>query len=75
MNLERQNEEPFFITEDVEAELVAAGYEFKPPSHIRTKSIIDLYGWQPGETLQEAMSRHLATRAATDKCRLGDKGV
>lgn len=30
--------EPFFITEDVEAELVAAGYEFEPPNHARTAS-------------------------------------
>lgn len=30
--------EPFFITEDVEAELVAAGYEFEPPNHVRTTS-------------------------------------
>lgn len=28
--------EPFFITEDVEAELIAAGYEFEPPNHVRT---------------------------------------
>lgn len=28
--------EPFFITEDIEAELVAAGYEFEPPNHVRT---------------------------------------
>ena len=50
--------EPFFITEEVKAELVAAGYEFNPPSHARTKSARELFGWQPGETLQEAMSRH-----------------
>ncbi|MAG65167.1 MAG: hypothetical protein CMK74_04755 [Pseudomonadales bacterium] len=25
------NHEPFFISEEVEAELVAAGYEFEPP--------------------------------------------
>lgn len=31
--------EPFFITEDVEAELVAAGYEFEPPNHVRTANI------------------------------------
>ncbi|HCF1890570.1 TPA: hypothetical protein NH920_001204 [Pseudomonas aeruginosa] len=30
--------EPFFITEDVEAELVAADYEFEPPNHVRTAS-------------------------------------
>ncbi|MCG5499648.1 hypothetical protein [Ectothiorhodospira lacustris] len=28
--------EPFFITEDVEAELVATGYEFEPPNHVQT---------------------------------------
>ncbi len=50
--------EPFFLTEDVAAELAAAGYEFKPPSHARTKSVRDLYGWQPGETLEEAIARH-----------------
>ena len=31
--------EPFFITEDVAAEMAAAGYEFKPPGHARTKSV------------------------------------
>lgn len=30
--------EPFFITEDVEAELIAAGYEFEPPNHALTTS-------------------------------------
>lgn len=59
--MKSQNEnEPFFITEEVKAELVAAGYEFNPPSHARTKSARELFGWQPGETLQEAMNRHSA---------------
>jgi hypothetical protein len=31
--------EPFFITGDVEAELIAAGYEFEPPNHVRSASI------------------------------------
>lgn len=43
--------EPFFITQDVAAELTAAGYEFAPPGHARTASIRELFGWQPGETL------------------------
>jgi len=51
--------EPFFITEGVEAELIAAGYEFAPPGHARTASIRELFGWQPGETLSEAVSRQL----------------
>ncbi|PPU25947.1 transcriptional regulator [Xanthomonas arboricola pv. guizotiae] len=50
--------EPFFITEDVAAEMIAAGYEFKPPGHVRTKSVRDLFGWKPGETLEEAIARH-----------------
>lgn len=51
--------ESFFITEKVEAELTAAGYEFGPPSHARTSSTCELFGWQPGETLCETVSRHL----------------
>lgn len=50
--------EPFFLTGDVADELAAAGYEFKPPGHARTKSVRDLYGWQPGETLEEAIARN-----------------
>lgn len=49
--------EPFFITEDVEAELTAAGYEFETPGHARTASIRELFGWRPGETLTEAVNR------------------
>lgn len=60
MTSRHQNEnEPFFITANVEAELAAAGYEFEPPAHVRTKSISELYGWQPGEALSEAVNRHL----------------
>jgi hypothetical protein len=51
--------ERFFITEEVEVELIAAGYEFEPPGHARTASIRELFGWQAGETLSEAVSRHL----------------
>ena len=29
--------EPFFISEEVEAELIAAGYEFEPPSIVWTE--------------------------------------
>ncbi|MCV4172404.1 transcriptional regulator [Pseudomonas aeruginosa] len=60
--------EPFFITEDVAAELTAAGYEFVPPGHARTASIRDLFGWQTGETLSEAVNRHLE-KADTDSGR------
>ncbi|MHB1642696.1 MAG: hypothetical protein ACYCS8_08545 [Acidithiobacillus sp.] len=49
---------PFFITEDVAAELTAAGYEFAPPGHARAASIRELFGWLPGETLSEVVSRH-----------------
>lgn len=55
---QRDEIEPFFITEEVDAKLAAAGYEFEPPGHARTASIRELYGWQPGETLEEAIARH-----------------
>ncbi len=55
MKLNEENE-PFFITEDMAAEMAAAGYEFKPPGHARTKSVRDLYGWQSGETLEQAIA-------------------
>ncbi|HDR8961596.1 TPA: transcriptional regulator [Burkholderia vietnamiensis] len=43
--------EPFFLPEDVAAELTADGYEFAPPRHARTASICELFGRQPGGTL------------------------
>ena len=67
--------EPFFITEDVAAELTAAGYEFEPPGHARTASIRELFGWQPGETLSEAVSRHLEKAGAGSECDLRGEGV
>jgi hypothetical protein len=60
---QEEQAEPFFITEEVEAELIAAGYEFEPPGHARTASISELLGWRPGETLSEAVSRRLASTA------------
>lgn len=57
--------EPFFITEEVEAELVAAGYVFEPPGHARTTSLpkilagltdAELATW-PSELLKEEVER------------------
>ena len=31
--------EPFFITEEVEVELIAAGHVFEPPGHVSTKHL------------------------------------
>jgi|GEM_PF-6475954 hypothetical protein len=31
--------DPFFITEYVEAELIATGYEFEPPNHVRCSPV------------------------------------
>ena len=31
-----KHEEPFFITEEIEAEMKASGYVFEPPSHVST---------------------------------------
>ena len=63
---QEDQDEPFFITEEVEAELTAAGYEFELPNHSRTKSIRELFGWQPGEMLSDAVSRHLERSGAAN---------
>ena len=34
MNDTLLTEEPFFITEEIEAEMIQAGYVFEPPTHI-----------------------------------------
>lgn len=41
MNQQHQDDqiEPFFITEDIEAEMVGRGYTFEPPNHIRKISL------------------------------------
>lgn len=31
---QKDQEEPFFITEEIEADMVAAGYVFEPPAHV-----------------------------------------
>jgi len=51
--------EPFFITQDVVAELTATGYEFEPPVQARTASIRELFGWKADEALSEAVTGHL----------------
>lgn len=52
-----QEAEPFFITEEVEADMLAAGYVFEPPRHtsaVRLSNVLDslsdaeLAAW-PGE--------------------------
>ena len=36
-------EEPFFITEEIEAEMIAAGYVFEPPAHFTTTNARRLF--------------------------------
>ncbi len=55
--------------------MAAAVYEFKPPGHDRTKSVRDLWGWQPGETLEEAVCRHLEKAGAASGREPRGKGV
>ena len=61
-------DEPFFITEEVEAGLTAAGYELEPPSHARTTSLpeilasltdAELEAW-PSTLSQEVLERRKA---------------
>ncbi len=57
-------DEPFFITEEIEAEMIAAGYVFEPPAHFTTTNSYELYGLRPGETVAEAIARHQAEQKA-----------
>ncbi|RWA36748.1 transcriptional regulator [Xylella fastidiosa] len=72
---QEDQDEPFFITEDVATEMAAADYEFKPPGHARTKSVRDLFGWQFGETLEEAIRRHLGKVDAASECERKGEGA
>lgn len=51
------HEEPFFITEEIEAEMKAAGYVFEPPAHVSTTNARELFGLCEGETVAEAIAR------------------
>ena len=57
--------EPFFITEEAEAEMVAAGYEFEPPPipcTIRLRDVLERMtdaelALQPGEIAEQERKR------------------
>ncbi|MCH1879086.1 transcriptional regulator [Alcaligenes ammonioxydans] len=51
------HEEPFFITEEIEAKMKAAGYVFEPPAHVSTTNARELFGLREGETVAEAIAR------------------
>ncbi len=62
-------DEPFFITEAIEAEMIAAGYVFEPPAHVSTVRLheilvglsdAELYGIQENEAVVEAIASHSA---------------
>lgn len=65
MTLEHHNEEPFFITEEVEAGLLAAGYMFEPPPIACTVRLSDVLegmsdaelALQPGEMADQVLER------------------
>ncbi|ASK33230.1 hypothetical protein CEK62_20105 (plasmid) [Alcanivorax sp. N3-2A] len=65
MALEHHNEEPFFITEEVEAELIAAGHVFEPPPIVCTGRLHDVMerltdaelALQPGEIADQERER------------------
>lgn len=60
-----QNNEPFFITEEIATEMVATGYVFEPPAHgstLRLRDVLatfsddELVAW-PGEVAKEEIKR------------------
>lgn len=58
-------DEPFFITEEVEACMIASGNEFEPPRIACTTRLSDVLGrmtdaalaWQPGELADQERER------------------
>ena len=50
-------EEPFFITEEIAAEMIAAGYEFEPPPIPCTIRLRDELALQPGEIADQERER------------------
>lgn len=49
--------EPLFITEEIEAEMRAAGHVFELPTRVTTTNARELYGLREGETVVEAIAR------------------
>lgn len=57
--------EPFFITEEVAAEMIASGYEFEPPPIVCTERLRDVLegmsdaelALQPGEIADQERKR------------------
>lgn len=55
-------DEPFFITEEVEAEIIAAGdTPIEIPPFITTTNITEMFDHREGETLAEAIARSQAS--------------
>lgn len=63
-------EEPFFITEEIEAEMIAAGYEFEPPPIaccMRLRDVLERMSdadlaQQPGEIAEQERQRRQGRR-------------
>ena len=62
--------EPFFITEEIAAEMIAAGYEFEPPPipcTVRLRDVLagftdtELASW-PGELADQERARRIADK-------------
>lgn len=51
-------EKPFFITEQIEAEMVAGGYVFEPPAHFQKKHDRDRIGAPSAETQTEVVMKN-----------------
>lgn len=63
--LQDSQKEPFFLTEEIEAEMIAAGYEFEPPPIACTGRLRDVLermsdaelALQPGEIADQERKR------------------
>lgn len=53
MSQKNQDEKiaPFFITKEIEADMIAKGYTFEPPNHVRTISLPEILAGLPDNEL------------------------
>lgn len=63
-------EEPFFITEEIEAEMIKAGYVFEPPEHVSVCRLHEVTGYEfPSYSVEKPLVAAPAAEAADEKPR------
>ncbi|WKU20897.1 hypothetical protein [Advenella alkanexedens] len=67
-------ETPFFITEEIEADMIAAGYVFEPPKHVSTVRLTDILALVLSRGLQDfskCLKNVFKMTVCTEYCQYG----